>query len=313
MTAQRAFKSLILLLLLVAVAGILGGGPERLRAQNPAQKPEAPQAVGSVNNEDCAVCHEDLTKAFAKTPHVVLEKSPKYNLKNSCESCHGPGEAHTTSDGDKTKILSFTGPAAKTYNQQCLSCHKKSHELVGFAGGMHAKSGLACSDCHKVHSGAAMTRLLKDPPNKLCLSCHIQRRADFAKPFHHRVTENAMRCIDCHQPHGGLERRQLRASFTGEAACQKCHTDKAGPFVFEHASLRVRDCSACHEPHGSNNTKMLVRSTVRALCLECHSTSRNILSSQPPAFHDVRSPRYQNCTTCHTRIHGSNASRLFLR
>ena len=36
-------------------------------------------------------------------------------------------------------------------------------------------------------------------------------------------------------------------------------------------------------------------------------------SAQPPAFHDIRSPRYQNCTSCHARIHGSNSSHLFLR
>jgi DmsE family decaheme c-type cytochrome len=145
------------------------------------------------------------------------------------------------------------------------------------------------------------------------MTCHTEQRAEFAKPFHHRVREDAMRCVDCHQPHGGLEGRQLRAGPGGGPACNSCHTDKAGPFVFEHASLRIRDCQSCHQPHGSNNPKLLVRSTVRSLCLECHSRTTNVLASQPPAFHDVRSPRYQNCTTCHARIHGSNASRFFMQ
>jgi ferredoxin len=29
--------------------------------------------------------------------------------------------------------------------------------------------------------------------------------------------------------------------------------------------------------------------------------------------HNMAEPRYQNCTTCHVRIHGSNADQRFLR
>jgi DmsE family decaheme c-type cytochrome len=272
------------------------------------------QSAQALSNEDCAACHEDVAKAFDRTPHAVLEKSPRHALKNSCESCHGPGEAHVTGGGDKSKIIAFKSKDSKAYNAQCLACHRKTHELTAFASGAHARSGLSCADCHKVHGTSQSTRLLKDAPNRLCQSCHVETRADFGKAFHHRVPENAMRCIDCHQPHGGQERKQLRASFTGDTGCVKCHSEKSGPFVFEHASLRVRDCQACHQPHGSNNPKMLVRATVRSLCLECHSRSQTTaLALQPPSFHDVRSPRYQNCTTCHSRIHGSNADRLFLR
>ena len=313
-------KVFVLVCLLASLSGILAG---TMRAQNPpaqnppAQEPQAPaqpeQAAGSVSNEDCAVCHEDTVKAFDRNPHAVLEKSPKFNLKNSCESCHGPGEDHALNDGDKTKILTFTDASRKAYDQKCLACHQADHENLAFGSSMHSRAGLSCADCHQLHSAAPLTRLLESSPVKLCMSCHVERRADFAKPYHHRVTEGAMRCIDCHQPHGGFERRQLRAGVAGEIICVKCHNDKAGPFVFEHAALRIRDCLACHEPHGSNNARMLVRANVRSLCLECHTGTPNMFSRQPPASHDIRSPRYQNCTTCHAQIHGSNSSRLFLR
>ena len=59
---------------------------------------------------------------------------------------------------------------------------------------------------------------------------------------------------------------------------------------------------------------MLTRSTVAQLCLECHSNiTGTTLGSQPPSLHDLRSPRYQNCTTCHTAVHGSNVSPRLLR
>jgi DmsE family decaheme c-type cytochrome len=313
MPLSRALKCLLPFLTAAVLTGILAGSPPGLPAQASAQKTQTTKP-GSIKNEDCAVCHEDLTKAFDKNPHVVLEKSPKFKMENSCESCHGPGEDHASNSGDKTKIITFkAGVNKKEYSAKCLACHGKDHEVPAFAGSTHAKMGLACVDCHRIHSGARMTRLLKDQPNDLCFSCHLQRRADFAKPFHHRVRENAVRCIDCHQPHSGIDHRQLRAQITGEIACTRCHREKEGPFVFEHAVLKIKDCQTCHEPHGSNNPKMLVRSTVRILCLECHSRSQNVLTSQPPSFHDIRLPRYQNCTTCHVKIHGSNASSIFLR
>jgi hypothetical protein len=33
----------------------------------------------------------------------------------------------------------------------------------------------------------------------------------------------------------------------------------------------------------------------------------------PPSFHNLNSPTYRNCTTCHVMIHGSNFDRLFLK
>ncbi len=309
MTSKRVLQITLLSSTLFVLAGILAG------AQAPAQNP--PQGTsptaGSVNNDDCAVCHEDVVKAFDKNPHAVLEKSPKFNMKNSCESCHGPGEAHATNDGDRTKIITFRDQAKKLYNEQCLTCHRKHREVNGFAGSAHAKFGLSCSDCHRVHHAAPTTSLLQQAVNNLCFSCHVQSRTDFSKPFHHRVRENSMRCTDCHQPHSGIDARQVRTTSFGDSPCLKCHTDKEGPFVFEHAPVVIRDCQACHQPHGSNNPKMLVRATVRAVCLECHTTSHGVLGASPPAFHDIRSPRFQNCTTCHVKIHGSNATVNFLR
>src|SRR5262249_54740155 len=87
--------------------------------------------------------------------------------------------------------------------------------------------------------------------------------------------------------------------------------DKRGPFVFEHAPVRFEGCSACHEPHGSANPRALTRAEVAPVCLECHAilpaAAAKTPGVVPPAFHDLRSPRYRNCTICHQKIHGSYA------
>jgi uncharacterized protein with PIN domain len=63
---------------------------------------------------------------------------------------------------------------------------------------------------------------------------------------------------------------------------------------------------------------MLDRPEVRMLCLECHANlptvnANGTIGVVPPSFHDLRSPRFQNCTVCHQKIHGSYVDRNLLR
>jgi predicted CXXCH cytochrome family protein len=82
--------------------------------------------------------------------------------------------------------------------------------------------------------------------------------------------------------------------------------------------VRVEGCMACHEAHGSANPRMLTRHEQRLTCLECHSNlpvggGAPSAGGIPPAFHDLRNSRFQNCTICHVKIHGSNVDRTLLR
>jgi hypothetical protein len=71
---------------------------------------------------------------------------------------------------------------------------------------------------------------------------------------------------------------------------------------------------------------MLARHEVRLVCLECHANNPpipavtapntakvNNMGQVPPAFHNLLSPRFQNCTVCHVKIHGSFVDRVFER
>jgi DmsE family decaheme c-type cytochrome len=104
-----------------------------------------------------------------------------------------------------------------------------------------------------------------------------------------------------------------------DIACVGCHTDKRGPFVYEHAPVRVEGCQACHNPHGSTNPRMLTRPAAFTMCLECHNnvaafgTRGDGIPNPTEGFHDIASPQIQNCVTCHSRIHGSNTDRLLRR
>jgi len=247
-------------------------------------------------NEVCAACHEDIATAFEKNVHK----------EKSCEACHGPSAKHQESLAAED-IRQPAKLRAAEVDKTCLACHLNKPAHSGRIQSGHGKNQVSCVSCHSVHAKGTNIRAASSV-NTLCTQCHVSQKAEFQKPHHHKVPEGAMSCVDCHNPHG--------KSVARDQTCTNCHGDKRGPFTFEHAPVRLEGCQACHVPHGSANPKMLTRHEVRNVCLECHAnigTAQTTLGGIPPAIHDLRSPRYQNCTICHSKVHGSHINRSLLR
>lgn len=282
--------------------------------------PPAVRAVGEEPAEvvPCGDCHDTVAAAFASNPHArVLGREADPNL--VCASCHPGGAAHMEAGGDASLIGVPRGSAGA---DSCLRCHGGKGVAEIEPRGAHAVGNVHCESCHRMHPERSMPQaLLVAEGSTLCVSCHPDVAGSFRKPYTHRMHETAggtrkggMQCASCHNPHGRSGAQGLQRTRAGEIACLGCHTDKRGPFVYTHISTEMSGCLGCHEPHGSTNARMLTRSRVAQLCLECHSPgARATVGSQPPSFHDLRSPRYQNCTTCHVAVHGSNSSPLLLR
>lgn len=300
-----------------------GGAPSAKATKTTAP---AASAVPYVGSEVCGTCHEDVAKEFLRNPHHDVDTGEKRGgpvwTGKACESCHGPGGKHVESlsaaDIRNPSKLSVT-----QVNSTCLTCHLNRPTQIGRIESGHARNALACTSCHSVHAHGPNGLVARKPAevNALCASCHTDVMARFQLPFKHKVAENAMTCVDCHNPHGGVKPGQMQLTNANEPGCMKCHGDKRGPFTFEHAVVREEGCNACHEPHGSSNAKMLVRQEVRLVCLECHANlpqpqpgaTAKVAGVVPPAFHDMTSPRYRNCTICHQKIHGSHIDRNLLR
>ena len=284
-----------------------------LAAPTFAQEPDAEptEAEAYAGSEMCAVCHEDVSLALEKSPHAQIAtlKGGAWQGQE-CETCHGPGGAHSES-ADVDLIFGFKNEAART-NQACLECHRDAKTSSGRLMGSHDRNALDCVSCHSIHH-SERRHLLRAESNALCSSCHADVSAAFNRPFRHKLHEGAIECADCHNPHGQPPPASLTRVSANEIGCLKCHADKRGPFPFEHAPVKMEPCSTCHEPHGSSNPRMMTRHNVAQLCLECHTTTLTTLGGSPPGFHDVRSPRFRNCTTCHSKIHGSFVSPDFLR
>jgi DmsE family decaheme c-type cytochrome len=265
-----------------------------------------PTKPGVVGSDTCAICHSDIAKKFGTNPHSQL--ALMHGGKGvTCESCHGPGQAHVDSGGDKTKIFDFNTAPVKAIDAKCLSCHADSHP--NFDRSPHNKAGVGCTSCHSTHAAESPEHLLKIAEPKLCFSCHTDIKASFSQPFHHKVNEGLITCTDCHNPHGTFGNNNLKSTADQNAICVKCHTETRGPFVFEHAPVKAEGCVGCHTPHGSQNARLLNMPNVNTLCNQCHSP----VSSATVHGMGAGSSELTPCVNCHTNIHGSNINPAFLR
>ncbi len=200
--------------------------------------------------------------------------------------------------------------------ETCSSCHEsevKKYQLSTHARINVTKGGgevEGCEMCHgpgsvHVDNGGGKEFILN--PNKspeVCFTCHTDKKVEFQLPYHHPVLEGKMSCTDCHDPHGADVRPWTAATDNDvNGVCFQCHTDKRGPFVWEHEALK-EGCSVCHKVHGSINENMLV---VRDnnLCLRCHAEAG--FPNIGAVSHSGRLPQGTCFSTgCHEAVHGSN-------
>ena len=325
MSPNRGLLSLLVIIIFSCV--VMAAGPPGGHAPaGDKSKPGSPQKAWErptdpalyVGTDTCKTCHEDMpTKGFFKTyedsPHYVTtldtKKGPEWH---GCEACHGPGKEHVDGGGDKTKIFTFKNASAADISARCLGCHEYGSEHSNFARSQHLQNGVSCIDCHDPHHPKQSQYLLKEKQPLLCYGCHQETKQQFNRPFHHRVNEGLVKCTDCHNQHGGFLTRSLRATAAEDTVCFKCHSDKAGPFVYEHEAVKIEGCVACHTPHGSSNARLLKRSQVNLICLECHALTVEPGAPPIPTFHN-QAQKYQACTMCHVAIHGSNTDQFFFK
>lgn len=265
----------------------------------------------AVSNEDCTSCHDEISENFAATPHGAYLGNTSA-ADNSCESCHGPGEAHMENQ-DPALIINPAGHDQMDGAETCLNCHS-SHKFDDWAFSTHNAADVSCAGCHVVHGEKAMVK--KSSP-ELCYDCHSEVRASSYMPSHHPVAEGKIDCLDCHNVHGGTVEFAMGEGV--KELCFSCHADKEGPFVFEHAPA-AEDCMICHTPHGSVADNLL-KQNEPSLCLNCHAmhfhaTVEGVVGEFTPPLAPERTGistrdawkrgMLTKCTQCHTAIHGTD-------
>ncbi len=290
------------------------GQPAKTDTKTPAvvAAPKDSEQAEYVGADTCKACHADLYSGWEKSPHWQQTYKEGGIAKHGCEDCHGPGSLHVAGGGDKTKIFIFQDHSTKEIDDRCMTCHAGGAQHMNAINSVHTKNDVSCIACHSPHHGNDSDFLLVKSQPELCYSCHLAKKAEFDMPFHHRVNEGLIQCTDCHNPHGTVKPKQVRTSSTQDAVCFTCHTDKQGPFVFEHQPVKVDGCQSCHLVHGGPNPHMLKLSNVNLLCLQCHTQSSFSGAPGAPSFHNQAS-FFQSCVLCHSAVHGSNFDPTFFK
>ncbi|NNE09939.1 MAG: hypothetical protein HKN20_15370 [Gemmatimonadetes bacterium] len=259
---------------------------------------------------DCLDCHEGLM--LTGSAHELWEGAmdgPEAHI--ACTDCHMGDARHYEEDPEEYPMTNPSDLNAGMEANLCASCHMNPHQQNMLEKNIHMINEVSCSGCHSMH-GNTHAGLLKAEEPGLCLDCHTSVEGEFARPYRHPVNDGIVACSECHMT---LDETTRELSYNGTNVCMECHAEFQGPFPYEHPatldySTEEGGCLTCHDPHGSFLPRMLTQPYEAPhfqLCSQCHAVpGHNMNSVHGTAWAGVP------CSDCHTDIHGSYVSRLFL-
>jgi predicted CXXCH cytochrome family protein len=210
------------------------------------------------------------------------------------KASHAPFEDGDCSVCHKNKDKENPGALNAPVNEICLGCHEDFAKVMSRKS-VHGAAKTSCVNCHNPHN-SKLPKLLVEDTSTLCIGCHdsIKKFAANAKVKHDAVVQGKQ-CMNCHNPHGANV-EHLLVSLPYDL-CINCHNtddvkDGNGKKLMnfktwlannsvKHGPVDSKDCSACHQPHGSENFRLLMSeypaqfyspydAKLYALCFECH-------------------------------------------
>jgi predicted CXXCH cytochrome family protein len=230
----------------------------------------------------CYGCHDRFSKAFLHSPVSVGE----------CLICHNPHKS-----GFKS-LLNMEVPTL------CYQCHDRMQKIITDKNyTVHPPAAGKCTTCHNPHESSVSSKLLAKDIKSLCSGCHIKENVPMQRhvmeaAFKHKPAIEKESCSNCHEPHSSPFEYHLKAEPMD--LCLKCHnrqlTAYDGSILMDmkallennpswHGPIREKNCSACHNPHGSNNFRILRHGYPAQfyteefsidryeLCFSCHDSS----------------------------------------
>jgi predicted CXXCH cytochrome family protein len=211
--------------------------------------------------------------------------------------------------------------------------------VPGEALSIHAPARDNCLACHDPH-GSKLKYALKQAAPQLCLSCHknVKDAMESSLVAHTAMTKDQS-CMACHTSHFSKLSKLQKESQPQQ--CLNCHDqplltadgrtiENMAALLKEnqdhHGPIRLGACTACHEPHGGSQSKLLsaayppefyaaFKPEQYKLCFSCH-TPEMVLDSRPSAqtgFKDgernlhwlhVNQEKGRTCRACH-EVHAS--------
>ncbi len=266
---------------------------------------DARSSIAPANiSSTCLKCHNQIEEVHRKVIKGELwEKDPKSIP--ICVDCHQPHKIR--------KVFYNEGMA----DLDCLMCHgkkdivssKDNHSLyVDYEVAQksaHAK--VSCAQCHTDVS-VAKVRPCETVRKKVnCAVCHVEQVKDYQESVHGKLfaqnNPNAPSCLDCHGIHNMLSKKDpqsLTYSLNVPTLCARCHRENQKAAVLykgdQHEIIKHYQESI----HGKGLLKSGL--VVTAMCTDCHSTHRQLPSSDPSSSVNPKNVA-QTCAKCHNGVY----------
>lgn len=271
---------------------------------------------------------------------VPVPKARKNNLAplahgEKAAATHAPFESGDCGICHKNADPKNPGPITAAGNGLCFGCHEDMSQILARKS-VHVAAKESCVSCHNPHNSKE-PRLLVEEAGALCLSCHQKIKIlALQAPVKHGALATGAKCANCHNPHGaGVEHLLIQLPMN---LCLNCHgkddvVDHQGKKLANmrklldenperHGPVAAEDCSACHNPHGHQNFRLLnyeypaafyspYDPKLYALCFDCHdqrmvaepeTTTQTEFRNGSRNLHYVhvnKADRGRTCRACH--------------
>jgi predicted CXXCH cytochrome family protein len=221
--------------------------------------------------KNCLVCHD-------------VHGSPNAHLVRRVLPLRGDRFAEVHFDSETGAAPGgFTDPTAPGTGV-CEVCHRKT-DFYRADGSGEPHFTDSCVLCH-AHADGFRPVVTNEGS---CTLCHTAEGERFAKPSAHAAR---FACGDCHAERAaaaGPEHRAIRA-------CADCH-DYRTHAPSGHAPV---PCTGCHDPHGTDNTHLVLEQIVTTSGATRPISFNNIDGRADGSFASVSSPGTGVCEVCHT-------------
>jgi Flp pilus assembly protein TadD len=181
----------------------------------------------------CLACHTSNMKAPAPGTENKYSLPLFARAGITCERCHGPGAAHTTSKGGAIINPSKLAPARR--DDVCMQCHLEGNVAIEQPGKhlYEFQPGDNLSDfTHYFVFADDGSRSLRA----------LSQTEALAQSVCKRKSGNAMSCTSCHDPHATPAAEEKVSYYRNK--CLACHGAALG--ANHHADKP--DCKQCHMP-----------------------------------------------------------------
>jgi predicted CXXCH cytochrome family protein len=263
----------------------------RLNPQERAKAGEASHWTGRANNWNnrCAECHSTNVK---KNYDLATDsyKTTWSEINVSCQSCHGPGEAHAewatlsdankASQSDKGLVVDHVNKNSRQQVDSCARCHSRRHQVS--ADDKHGRTLLDDFMPSTLREG------LYHADGQILDEVFV-----YGSFVQSKMYAKGVSCLDCHNAH------TTKLKLAGNKLCLQCHQASPPQQRFPSLQANIYD-SPKHHFHKQGSAG--------AQCVSCHMPATTYMEVDPRRDHSFNIPNPSlsqkintpnACNSCH--------------